>query len=196
MSSAWNRLDGGSARLFVALGVTPARELLARAQGLVCERYRGAVPTGERDWHVTLLFIGAVAARAVPGLVETLAQVAAQSRPFPIGFGRLGAFPSARRPRLVYLAPNRVGPEAARLHRRLAAAVTALELVPDARPRFEPHVTLARLTRPGPPLSPWEADGPRWQVESFALVETVSFHGPSRYVERQAFPLQDRDLIK
>lgn len=180
----------------MALGVAQARGFVAQARDVVMGLYPDAAPSAEHDWHVTLLFIGCVPVRAVAGLVRTLAEVAEHSRAFPIGFGRLGAFPSARRPGLVYLAPIQIGQEAARLHRRLAVAVRTHEWASGLPGGFEPHVTLARLARPGPALASWEVAGPKWQVESFALMETVSLHGPSRYVERQAFPLRDRDLIE
>ena len=53
--------------------------------------------------HLTLKFIGEVPAAEVDPISDALEEVAGSFRPFEMKFGAIGAFPSPRRPRVVWL---------------------------------------------------------------------------------------------
>lgn len=108
----------------------------------------GGRPVGEDGLHVTLHFLGAVAAEAVPPLVAALEREAGGPAVTVAG-GPLRAWPCAARARLVALELRDLHGGLAALAARLAPAVArALGEAPPPRPLWA-HVTLVRLRRPG-----------------------------------------------
>ncbi len=98
--------------------------------------------------HLTLKFLGWVAAEDLPKLAEELADAARHHPAFQVETGLLDAFPSPRRGRVIVLHLD----DAAR---RIAALAEACETigetigVPRETRAFKSHVTLARLSDPG-----------------------------------------------
>jgi 2'-5' RNA ligase len=101
------------------------------------------VPVG--NLHVTLAFLGAVAASRLAPVGRVLERVAADTAPFELRARGLGAFPDPRRARVVW-----VGIESAALPplaRRIHAGLAEEGFVADAR-AFTPHVTIGRVRGP------------------------------------------------
>jgi 2'-5' RNA ligase len=62
--------------------------------------------------HLTLKFLGDVSSASLPFLSQTLTAEAAQHRGFGLQVGRLGSFPTPRRPRVIWIgihAPEALG---------------------------------------------------------------------------------------
>jgi 2'-5' RNA ligase len=131
-----------------------ARELRARANG---DAVRWVRPEG---YHVTLRFLGNVAAAEVPALAEAVRAELAGAAPFEVALGAPHAFPSPRRPRVVVLDLAPAAPLAA-LAARVEAGVVAAGLPPERRD-FHAHLTLGRVrSRRLPALdAPAPAAGP------------------------------------
>jgi len=95
--------------------------------------------------HVTLRFLGEIAAVQVEPLTRAVAEELAPSAPFELSLGSVRGFPTPRRPRVVACEVAPPEPIA-----NLAAAVergTAREgFVPEAR-AFRSHLTLGRVRR-------------------------------------------------
>lgn len=93
--------------------------------------------------HLTLKFLGDVSPANLERLAEALKVEAAVHEPFPISLGGLGAFPSARRARVIWIgldAPADLGA----LQRGVEAAAARLGYGPEERP-FSPHLTIGRV---------------------------------------------------
>ena len=155
-------------RLFIALWPDAAvRRVLAAWQ------HRWSWPAGTRRvpaerLHMTLHFLGPVAAARVPELREALATATADFAPFELRFGEARLWPHG----LAVLGPR---PDdaglrpLARWHAQLADALRGLQLPVEAR-AFRPHVTLARRAAGAvPPPAPPAFD---WPVRRFALVQS------------------------
>jgi 2'-5' RNA ligase len=130
----------------------------------------GAAPVADARLHLTLHFIGEVAAARLPELDAAL-RVAPPR--FELVLDRAQRWPGG----LVVLQPGAVVPPLAALHRALADALRAAGLPPEARP-FRPHVTLARRAAgavAGPAAPPV-----RWPVAGYALVRST-LGPPPRY---------------
>lgn len=136
-------------RLFVALSIPEAiKGVIQDAQA----ELRGAVPEKAARWtrreqfHLTLKFLGNVPASRVEELAGALRPVCSHSPPLSLRAARIGFFPGARFPRVVWVGVND-------LQERLAALWTALQTATQpftkesAEPEFTGHVTLARVTR-------------------------------------------------
>lgn len=133
-------------RLFVAVNF-PAR-LRQRIARLSRPLEKAGIPGRWVDAdqvHLTLKFIGEVSPTEVDPISEALLEVARSFRPFEVAFGPIGAFPSPRRPRVVWLAVQQT-PELRfvkdDLERRLAEIGVAREVRP-----YQPHITLGRAPR-------------------------------------------------
>jgi len=181
-------------RLFIA--VTLPEEALA-ACTLEARRIETALgaklarglrfPRGE-GLHFTLKFLGATPEEQVGPLRAALEKAAAQvGRPFTLVLKGLQAFPSPRRPRVVYLATG----EGASSMKALAAAVeesvSPLGFPSEAR-SFTPHVTLARVKdfKAAPRIGQRLAELPevevaRFEVRDVALMLSQLSPGGSRY---------------
>lgn len=95
------------------------------------------------NMHLTLKFLGNVAATHVDFLKQMLTQIADVHSPFDLQVSGIGSFPNLKRPRVLWvgiLAPAGL----ASLQRSIEAGVTRLGYEKDERP-FSPHLTLGRV---------------------------------------------------
>lgn len=93
--------------------------------------------------HLTLRFLGNVEESRVPGLGDAIRGCARQLRPFPLAIRNLGAFPSRKRPRVVWAGIAGDG-DLERLHQLLELELQPLGFNREPK-RFRPHLTLLRL---------------------------------------------------
>lgn len=130
-------------RLFVALTL-PAEEQ---------ERiYQGAAPLREAPlpvrWsrpeslHLTLKFLGDVLPEAVPEIERAIATAASRTSPFTLPLGGVGAFPTLRRPRVIWLGAEAT-PQLRCLKQDLEWEISPLGF-PRETQAFRPHLTLGR----------------------------------------------------
>lgn len=114
--------------------------------------YRAARPLREEDlpvrwvesdhFHVTLKFLGEVRRERVPAIEQALAKVAAETKPFTTTIGGFGAFPTIRRPRVIWLGVG-ANPELRCLKQDLEWALGDAGFEAETR-AFHPHVTIGR----------------------------------------------------
>ena len=161
-------------RLFFALWPTAAlrAELAQRAASLSLAR--GVRPVPAENLHLTLAFLGSVAAARVPE-IEALARGIAFA-PFQLVLDAHGAFPRAG---AIWLGASRVAPGLSDLVERLRIGLTEMGLPGEAR-AFHPHVTLARARERIRPLPPGGTITPLvWAVDAFRLVQSQTLaEGP------------------
>jgi 2'-5' RNA ligase len=99
----------------------------------------------EAGLHLTLAFLGSVGAERLDAIREAIAAVAARFEPLALEVRGLGAFPSLRRPRVLWAGVRAGGIE--ELAEGVAEALVGLGFARESR-RFHPHVTLARVRSP------------------------------------------------
>lgn len=132
-------------RLFVSLPLPPeVRAALKMAQAELA----GLLPRGclrltrPDQFHLTLRFLGDVDIAAVPDLQKSLERACAGVAPIPLVAEKVGFFPPARSPRVIWAAVHdgtgRLRELAARIERAVAPFTTEL-----AEKEFTGHVTLA-----------------------------------------------------
>jgi 2'-5' RNA ligase len=115
------------------------------------------------DWHVTLHYIGSVAADRVPAVAEALE---VRCEPFELVLDRPRTWPRG----LAVVEAATIPVPLTALHEALAQSLRRLALPVEER-RFRPHVTLARHAGDArPPLDPdpigWPAHGYRLVVST------------------------------
>ena len=92
--------------------------------------------------HLTLRFIGEVPQETVEGIKRALEGL--EFEPFTVRFAGLGAFPDARRPRVIWIGVAEGGQELAELSAKVNRALSKLKL-PNPEEEFTPHLTVARV---------------------------------------------------
>jgi len=144
-------------RLSVADAVAPVRERFPKARW---------VPT--ENQHVTVKFLGSTWPRLVEWVTASVREVASSSEPFETRVDGLGAFPNARRARVLWAGLDDHGSSFAQIAARLDHAL-AREFEPENRP-FTPHLTAARFE---PPVA--LGDVPSVVTAGFAVDRIVLF---------------------
>lgn len=140
-------------KLFVGVDVGDAvRSEASRVIQIISEKIEAVKTPPRITWvkpaalHVTLRFIGEIDDAGVPALCEQMAPPISVA-PFAVEWRGLGAFPSFRHPRALWLGVvaggAQLGELEAEVTRRMAGTV---DLV--ARPLL-PHLTLGRVKMPG-----------------------------------------------
>lgn len=95
--------------------------------------------------HLTLKFLGDVSESNLEVLKDVLRTVVANYDKFEISIGGMGAFPQARRPRVIWIGIESP-PELASIQRNIESETARLGYAREKR-RFSPHLTLARVSR-------------------------------------------------
>jgi RNA 2',3'-cyclic 3'-phosphodiesterase len=142
-------------RLFVAIEVPDVATSIAwDAVAPWRDRFPRARWVPRENWHVTLKFLGSTRPQLTGWVQDRVAAVAREQPAFETRLRSLGAFPSARRARVVWVGLDDDAGELGRLVSALDEAL-AREYEPERR-AFRPHLTVARSE---PPLALPEAFG-------------------------------------
>ncbi len=126
--------------------------------------------------HLTLHFFGEVPEGERARVSAALAAgVAAAPGTFDLVLEGLGAFPSAARPRVIWLGAGEGAARLVRLQAAVSAAVSAEGFPVDARP-FHPHLTLGRCEGRPPAGLPGAIDAARGRRLGRFLVEVLTLY--------------------
>lgn len=120
--------------------------------------------------HLTVLFLGDVAARELPALQESVERAAAAVEPFELAPQRLAALPDQGLPRLIAAVTDAPKP-LLELRRRLVARLAANKVKTS---EFLPHFTLCRFGAPVKyELPPHTLSCTPFRVETLSLQDSV-----------------------
>jgi 2'-5' RNA ligase len=162
-------------RLFVAVDVgDTVRDEVARVTSLISEALAAAATPPRVSWvarsavHLTLCFLGEVADADVPDVQRRLADPI-EVAPFEVEWHGIGAFPSPRQPRALWIGVGRGATELGQLESALSQRLARVAI--DAQP-YRPHLTLGRVRVPG--------KGVDWQK----LLERITVRGVRTGVRR------------
>jgi len=189
----WPGADLPGRRLFIAVPLPP--EATAEIAALV-ERVRAeGVPGGGHDvrWvrldglHLTLRFLGPTLDDRIVPAVEAVRAAGAAGAPFDISIGGAGAFPSAARPRALWLGVRTGETDLTNLAQTVDTALGAAGWDLEAKP-FRAHLTLARAdgihagAAIGARLVAAAAEiDLRFRADRIGLFESLTGGGPARY---------------
>jgi len=141
------------------------------------------------NFHLTLAFLGNVEAPRYDEIVATLEALAPNVIRFSLTLDKLGAFPHARHPRVIYVGAREAGSGFRSAARTVRGAYAAMGFT------FEDdavaHVTIARVKggsrRPIPML---EVPTTTLAITELALFESIREKETTRYIVRHAAPLK------
>jgi 2'-5' RNA ligase len=162
-------------RTFIAVDIgKPIRDRAVALQDKLVQS-SGAVKWVEpENLHVTLLFLGEVEDREVPTICRVVAEQAQQYPAFPLSIERVGCFPNARRPRILWIGVGQGAQELCAVHDGLEPPLLELGCYRREERKYTPHITLGRVKgeRPVDQLAAALAKhagcraGRRWQTKS------------------------------
>ena len=198
----WPGADLPGRRLFIAVPLTP--DATSEIAALVDRVRSEGVPGGGHDvrWvrldglHLTLRFLGPTLDDRVDPTRDAVRAAAAASASFDVSIGGAGAFPSAARPRALWLGVRvgeaDLGNLALTVDRALIAAGWGSEVKP-----YTAHLTIARAdgiqagSAIGNRLAAAAAGmDVRFRADRMGLFESLTGGGPARYE-----PLEMVDLV-
>ena len=137
----------GAVRAFIAVEVSDkVKAGLNAFQSVVRSRVPGARLVSTETMHLTLVFMGDTPREFLPQVEAAMDSVAAGFAPLRFEVRGVGAFGSARAPRVIWAGIADCGP-LMDLQARLAAELRERGAKLESRP-FSPHLTIARL-KPG-----------------------------------------------
>ena len=132
-------------RTFIAVEVSPAiRTRLVAMQREFASTAQEVKWVEEENLHVTLKFLGQVDEREVHTVCRLVQEAVAGQAPFDMTVAGIGAFPNAKRPRVIWAGVTAGGPELIRIHADLERALRAQGYPREDRP-YTPHITLGRI---------------------------------------------------
>jgi 2'-5' RNA ligase len=182
-------------RLFVAVNLPPrlCRDLATRLDAT-----RGRVRiawTRAEAWHLTLTFLGEWPPDRLPALSTALQEAVAGLGPLTIQPGKVGAFPTLRRPRVLFLHLDGGEPLVTLATWVRQAVDRTWPDGPQDRKDFRPHLTLARIKRPltgaeATLLRTLDLGGlPAFTVDRVALMASELHREGARYASQADVPL-------
>ena len=129
-------------RTFIAVPVEPPAEIRAVMKSI--RAIGGPIRMIDFDqMHLTLNFLGETRWNQVSEIGESIDQVVKQFTCFEVTLDSLGAFPDARRPRVVWAGLS-LTERVTQLAETLAVELERLSFPREDR-RYKPHLTLARV---------------------------------------------------
>jgi 2'-5' RNA ligase len=195
-------------RCFIALALDEAqRDRLqhiqgAMRQGLPENARRALRLTQAHAFHLTLRFLGDVAAADTDALQEAVHRSCRNTVPFALRLIEPGCFPDSRNPRVVWAGVGGELEALRKLQSRVVQETAAFGEPPETR-AYQPHLTLARVnTRDrhaarviGQSVErlsiDWHDDLQNiWSVHEVHLIRSELLPGGSRYTTLGSFPFR------
>lgn len=180
-------------RVFVAASLPgPLLDALDVAVAPLRDKLRNARWTTPDSQHLTLKFLGWAPSDRIAELERVCRVVAGSHRPADVTLTSLGAFPSQRRVRVLWMGIDDPAELLAKLAADLDEAFEPLGFAAEGRP-YSPHLTLARFKLPVPLKSGFpELEAPPHDPVVIEQIELFRSHlSPkgARYEVLESFPL-------
>jgi len=131
--------------------------------------------------HITLAFLGQIDSERNKQLISKASNVSCQG--FQLNLDRIGWW---KKPQIVWLAPSFIPDELTALVNQVEDIATSCNIKLENR-SCQPHMTIMRKVRRSIPeqlLQPID-----WQVNCFALIESITHPEGVRYTLQQSWPL-------
>jgi 2'-5' RNA ligase len=161
-------------RSFIAIDLSPE---IHTHLGRVTEQLKTRMPGVSVRWvpakniHLTIKFLGDVSPSNLEIVKKLLEAETSKYSPFEFSVGGMGAFPSVRRPRVIWIGVEAPA-EMKALHRGVEAEAARLGYAAEKR-KFSPHLTLGRVSRNA-------RSGDIRQISDVLNDHTVGFLGATR----------------
>jgi len=132
-------------RAFIAIDIPSEikKAIAAQTASLQAQSGRAVRWVAIENFHLTLKFLGEVSPANIDLFSQALQLECSQAAPFEITVSALGCFPTAHRPRVIWIGLQ-VPAELNKLQQIIEAAAARLGFAPEDKP-FSPHLTIGRV---------------------------------------------------
>jgi 2'-5' RNA ligase len=132
-------------RVFIAIELpNEVKAALAALQTDLRQTRADVTWTKPDNFHLTLKFLGEVAAASLPDITNACVDAATSAPPFSLQVKDTGVFPNVRQPKVLWVGLAGELEKLQSLHRTLDAKLHALGFEKETR-SFNPHLTLGRV---------------------------------------------------
>ena len=132
-------------RSFIAVEIPDnVRSEITRIISKTAENDFGVKWVKHENLHITLLFLGDVTNEFLQKGINELSAIAQTQKPFEMSFKNIGAFPSPRSPRIIWVGVEQGKNELTALQEKTENAFTGIGYKPEER-KFHPHLTIGRV---------------------------------------------------
>lgn len=126
----------------------------------------------KENLHITMLFLGEVERGKLSIIEEVMEEAVDGMKPFHLVVEGLGTFPNPKRPNILWAGVKGDLNDLNRLYQQTIQAIDKTELPFDAKPRYTPHITLARK------IEKWFTEEinlktSQWEVSALELYESM-----------------------
>jgi 2'-5' RNA ligase len=182
----------GRMRIFLAVFPSAEAQRAVHAAAEVLKRPGDGVSWVKREnLHYTLRFMGDLGADGLSRVTEAAEEAAKSGAPFAAALGALGAFPGARRARVLWVGMTEGDERLTAVARALEAALARRGFDRADHP-FSAHLTIGRVREPRADWTERLAavrvePAPRFTVDRLCVVESrLSPHGSTYTVVHEA----------
>ncbi len=145
MNSDKKMTDNTTIRCFIAIVLDErTKRQLSRVQAAIRSTGIHAGWPSAQNFHLTLKFLGNISEQALPCIKTKLSEAMAEKARFNITFNRLGVFPNARHPKVIWIGPDKINPEIVTLQQDIDSNLNRCHPFVKEK-RFSPHITLSRI---------------------------------------------------
>ncbi len=183
-------------RAFIGIGLPEScRTAIARALSPFRNESGRVAWVRDQNLHLTLKFLGEIRPEEVDALATLLSEAGSDVPPFDFDVAGVGAFPSLRAPRVLWVGIREPLELVGKLQQNIETALSRSGFPREDRP-FHPHVTAGRVKGALPP--DWgdrfagALSGIRFgsaRAESFRLYESRLSPAGATYAVVREFPL-------
>ena len=113
--------------------LTQLRKIDADVKWVACENI-----------HLTLKFLGHIGENILPALNKIIDDAVSCFRPFDINIENVGAFPSLKKPRVIFVCAQDKGNNLLKIYEKLDKGMEELGIKQDAK-KYVGHITLGRI---------------------------------------------------
>jgi 2'-5' RNA ligase len=132
-------------RSFIAIELPEeTRQMFAAIQEQLKQSRAGVRWVKPGSIHLTLKFLGNISPAQVDDIAAAAAQEVRDEPPITLGAAGLGAFPSRRKPRVIWIGMEGEVQRLTRIQARVENALEPLGFVREKR-SFQPHLTIGRV---------------------------------------------------
>ncbi|HVL15744.1 MAG TPA: RNA 2',3'-cyclic phosphodiesterase [Gemmata sp.] len=165
-------------RTFIGIDIAEdVRDRAVALQEALAKTGAGVKWASPEGLHVTLLFLGDVDDRELHAVCRATQEAAAREPAFALAVSGVGAFPNARRPKVVWAGITEGAESLQRLHDDLETRMLALGCYRKEDRGYTPHLTLGRVRgeADGQTLAPELARLAGWEGGRTAVEEVLVF---------------------
>jgi 2'-5' RNA ligase len=135
-------------RIFIAVDIGDAiRKRTTAFQEKLSSSASGVKWVDPKSMHLTLLFLGEVETLEIVSICRIVKEKASEIPPFMLEVAGLGAFPTPRRPKILWLGVRQGASELGQIHDALEEPLLELGCYRREDRAYTPHLTLGRLSQ-------------------------------------------------